>query len=41
MQPASNSLETLAATVGVGSQGQREEKNPYLLPIKLAIQINR
>lgn len=41
MQPASNSSETLAATVEVGNEGQREEKNQYLPPIKLVIQTNR
>lgn len=42
MQAASNSLGTLAARVGAGSEGQREEeKNQYLLPIKLVIQTNR
>lgn len=42
MQPASNSFGTLAATVATGSGGQREEeKNQYLLPIKLVTQTNR
>lgn len=42
MQPASNSFGTLPATGGAGSEGQREEeKNQYLLPIKLVIQTNK
>jgi len=41
MPPASTSLETLAAALGVGSEGQRRKENRYLPAIKLATQTNK